>query len=299
MLTVFNHCKRYHALDKSYHALLRQVDDLNGQIHDLSNKVVALTGQSDGEKQQIDNLQKKLAETLDDAAKKQAELTDQVQSLQKSLTQEKAHDAEDEKALDVAHEQIKSDQAAQAALQKQVVALQFALAEGARRIQQFQAKISALVQEISNLRGQLAAEKAHNADLQTQAAELKATVAVVQTEVSALKKTLERTAEDLKQALADSSDKDSIIEGLENGMVAIKKDRDAKKTAYEELQKSSSATIQQLEEEIAQLKAGQTAGGGGGDGTWPYPDGWPFPGDSNRGSCWPTPDDLLKQIGGH
>ncbi len=295
MLTFSHHSKRYHTLDKSYHALLQQADDLNGQIRDLSNKIVALTGETDGEKHQIDDLQKKLTETLDNATKEQAELTSQIHDLQKALAKEKAQESGDEKALDAAHEEIKKGLDAQATLRKQVLALQFALAEGARRIQQFQAKISELSHGISDLRGHLAAEQAHNAELQSQAGELKGTVALLQTEVSALKKTLERSTEDLKQARADSADKDSIIEGLENGIVAVKKDRDAKKTAYEELQKASSATIQALEAEIAQLKAGQAAGGSGGDSSWPLPDGWPFPSDGNQGSCWPTLDDVLKQ----
>ncbi len=268
---------------------------MNGQIRDLSHKIVALTGETDSEKQQIDNLQKKLGETLDNATKHEAELTNQIHNLQKALAKENAQEAGEEKALEEAHQEIKIGLDAQANLKKQVLALQFALAEGARRIQQFQAKISELTHGMSDLQGKLAAEQAHNAELQTQEGELKGTVAVLQTEVSALKKTLQRGTEELKQAQADSNDKDSIIEGLENGIVAVKKDRDAKKTAYEELQKTSSATIQALEAEIAQLKAGQAAGGGGGDSSWPLPDGWPFPSDGNQGSCWPTPDDVLKQ----
>ncbi len=79
--------------------------------------------------------------------------------------------------------------------------------------------------------------------------------------------------------------------------MAVKKDRDAKKTALEELQKASSETISALEREIAELRAN-----GGvpkeGDGTWPFPDGWPFKKEDGAEGGWPSPDDLLQQLGG-
>ncbi|KAH6851378.1 hypothetical protein B0I37DRAFT_404997 [Chaetomium sp. MPI-CAGE-AT-0009] len=246
---------RCHALDKSYHALQQQIDDLNGQTQDLSGQVVSPTGENDEDKKQIDSLQKQLAQALDEAAQREAELTKQVQDLQATLAKEQTHDTEDHKALDDAHEQIRKDQEAQAIFKKQVTVLQFQLSETDRRNRQLQAKVNEQAQQASDLQGQLAAEKAHNAELQTQASESKAKVAVLETETSAVKRTLVRTAEDLKQAQADSNDKDSIIDGLENGIVAVKKDRDAKKAAYEHFKLVTDANIKELNNKIDQLTA--------------------------------------------
>ncbi|KAF7551999.1 hypothetical protein G7Z17_g4619 [Cylindrodendrum hubeiense] len=258
---------RYHTLDKSYHALIKQIDDLNSQIRELTGKVNGLAVDSDNEKKEINSLQKKLAQSLDVASNKEAELTQQVQDLQKTLAQDKTHDVEDHKALDVAHEQIQKEQEARAKLEKQVVMLQFALSDSGRRIMQLQANASELVQEISDLRGQLDVEKAHNADLKTQTSDLKAKVAVLESDAVTMKKTLADTTEGLEQARVDADDKDKIIEGLEDGMVAIKKDRDAKNKAFKDLQKSTSTTIQELEDQIAKLKGG----------SWQLPDESFFP----------------------
>ncbi|KAK4246016.1 hypothetical protein C7999DRAFT_33571 [Corynascus novoguineensis] len=291
---------RYHTLDKSYHALREQVDDLNEQNRNMSDKVSALTDESSREKQQIGDLQKQLTETLDDAAAKQAELISQIQDLQKKLAKEQAHDAEDEKALDAAHEQIKADQAVQAALKKQVAALQLALNEGARRLDQLQAQVNKLSQENGELRGQLAAETADNAALRMAADGLKSTVAALQGEVSGLQKALDNAAEKVRELQSECDNKDGIIEGLENGLEAAKKDRDAWKAKYKALQESTDATIRDLNNEIAQLKiqlAAARAGGGGGAGgdDWPFPNGWPFHKNGNNGGCWPPPDEVIKQ----
>ncbi|GAB1318009.1 hypothetical protein MFIFM68171_08219 [Madurella fahalii] len=292
---------QYSALDKSYHAVVQQNNVLKGQISDLGLKLTALEGESENEKKQIDGLQKKLTETLDSAAKTEAELTKTIQELQATLNKEKAHDAEDHKALDEAYEQIRKGQEEKAALVKQVVQLQFALAEGAVRIQQFQNMIKQLTHDVSELRGELMVEKEHNDELQKQVSELKTKVSSLDTDLAATKKTLARTSEDLKQAQADCDEKDNIIEGLETGIVSLKKDRDAKKHAYDELKKTSSARIQELEDEVAKLKSQLAAGTGGGAGnsannTFPLPNGWPFPGKTGQGGCWPTPGDMILQM---
>lgn len=285
---------RYHDLDRSYHALMQQVDNLNRQIGDLNKKVAALTGESDDEKKQIDGLQKKLTEALETAAQKEAELTKQVQDLQMTLAKEKTHDAEDHKALDAAHEQIRKEQEEKTTLQKQVVLLQSALAQGALRIKQFQTQVAGLVHDVSDLHGLLSVERTHNAELQTQVNQLKAKVASLEADAASTKKSLARITDELKEARADAAEKDSIIEGLETGIEAIKKDRDAKKHAYEELKKSSSATIQELEDEIAKLKAHPAPESD--PIKWPFEDGWPFPQNGRHGGCWPSPDDMLRQM---
>jgi hypothetical protein len=74
-----------------------------------------------------------------------------------------------------------------------------------------------------------------------------------------------------------------VIEGLEEGLVAVKKDRDAKKVELEALRESSEKSVRELQVEVQRWK-GELAAGGGGiwdggltGGKWPFPYGWPFP----------------------
>ncbi|KAL2198848.1 hypothetical protein P885DRAFT_6595, partial [Corynascus similis CBS 632.67] len=242
----FHHPQRYHTLDKSYHALQKQVDDLEEQNRDLSDKVSALADESSREKQQIGDLQKQLTETLDDAAAKQAELTNQIQDLQKQLAKEQAHDAEDQRALDAAHEQIKADQTVQAALKKQVAALQLAVNEGARQLNQLQAQINKLSQENGELRGQLATETADNAALRTVADDLKSTVAALQGEVGGLQRDLDNATEKVRELQSACDSKDITIAGLQNNLEFVERDRDAWRAKYEALQASTDAKIRDL-----------------------------------------------------
>lgn len=195
---------------------------------------------------------------MDAAAVKEVQLLQQVQSLQQTLSKEKTHDAEDHKALEEAHKEVKEEKATNIQLQKHVVALQIALQESERRVKELQAKVSELSEDVSLLRGQLETEKEHNATLSKENGELKTAVSIAEKDTASLKKSLERTAEDLKSAQDDNDEKDKIISGLEDGLVAIKKDRDSKKTAYDELKKSTSETIRELQDEITKLKAGGT-----------------------------------------
>jgi chromosome segregation ATPase len=247
--------QRYHTLDTSYHALLKQVDGLNGQIRDLMGELDQTTTKSKQEQKDIENLRKQLASTLEEAAKKEASLTQQVQVLQKTLAQQGTHDAEDHKALDDAHDQVRTEQAARIHLAQQVIALQFALNESEKSTKQLRAQVSGLGQDISDLRGQLDAEKAHNSDLVAQTDQLKGKVGVLETDVVATKKMLARATEDFTQERAGSAEKDKTIKDLKDGMESVKKDRDAKAKAFEELKSNTDFIIQQLEEEIAKLKA--------------------------------------------
>ena len=257
-----------------YHALLKQTDDLNAQIRDLTAQIRQLTTLDAVEKKDFDTLQKKLAGVLDAAAKKEAELTKQIQDLQKALAKERDMEEEEEHALDAAHDQISSEQQARARAERQVAALQFALAESQRRIVQLQAQMAELAGEVGTLRGQLDAERAHGEGLEKRAGELGDKVALLEKGAAAMRRTLARTAEDLEESRRESDAKDKVIEALEGELAIVKKDRDAKETAYEELQRATSATIQMLEAEIAALKA-----------QWPssdfptFPDGLssPFP----------------------
>jgi chromosome segregation ATPase len=149
-----------------------------------------------------------------------------------------------------------------AEFQNQLAASSQKEAELEKRVQALEATLSVYKEHhdenhkvIQNLRSQLEAEKARNAELEKEARDSAGKVAALETETTAIKQTLARTSEELKHALADAGSKDSIIEGLESGMVAMKKDRDANKQAYEQLKKASSATIQELQEEMAKLKA--------------------------------------------
>ncbi|VUC32853.1 unnamed protein product [Clonostachys rosea] len=260
---------RYHTLDQAYHSLLKQVDELTNQIRELSGKVNELTTVNEAEKHEIESLQKKLSDALDAAAKREAELTKQIQDLQKALAKEQAHDEEDHKALDEAHKQLQEANSRIALLQKQVLALQLALGESNSTITQLQAQVTNLNKVICELRGELEAEKKHNADLSRENGDLKNRVASAERETAAVKKTLEQTTEDLKKTKADNDEKDKIISGLEEGIVAVKKDRDAKQAAYDELKKSTDIIIKELQDEIAKLKRG-------GGHCWPWPTDGPF-----------------------
>ncbi|KAJ4294803.1 hypothetical protein N0V88_005037 [Collariella sp. IMI 366227] len=244
---------RYHALDKSYHALNKQFDELTAQIRDLSGQVTTLTSTSEEEKKRIEELNKKLTETLDAAAQKEADLLKQVQDLQRTIAKEQTHDAEDHAALDAAHAQSRADQAALADLKKQTVKLQSALDDAAARNRQQQKSLVAQAEELSSLHGEISAEKTHNAELQAQNIDLKARVAALEAENAATKKTLARTTADLEEVRAESADKDKIIDGLETGLVAIKKDRDAKKQAYSDLEKRMWGIVRELQGEITRL----------------------------------------------
>ncbi|CAH0058640.1 unnamed protein product [Clonostachys solani] len=244
---------RYHVLDQSYHSLLKQVDELNDQIRELLGKVGELTTVNEAEEHEIESLQKKLSDALDAAAKREAELTQEIQDLQQALAKEQAHDAEDHQALAEAQKQLREARSSIALLQKRVLALQCALAESNTTIARLQSQVANLGKTVSELRGELEVEKKHNADLSRENGDLKSRVASAEKETAAVKKTLERTTEDLKKAQADNDEKDKIISGLEEGIVAMKKDRDAKKAAYDELKKSTDATIKELQDEIAKL----------------------------------------------
>uniref|UniRef100_A0A8H7KBM2 Uncharacterized protein n=1 Tax=Bionectria ochroleuca TaxID=29856 RepID=A0A8H7KBM2_BIOOC len=260
---------RYHALDQSYHSLLKQVDELNNQIRELSGKVSELTTINETEKHEIESLQKKLADALDAASKREAELIQQIQDLQKALAKEEAHDVEDHKALDDAQKQLRDAKSSIVLLQKQLLALQLALSESNKTIARLQSQVANLGKTVSELRGELEVEKKHNAELSKENSDLKIRVASAEKETATVKKTLERTTEDLKKVQADNDEKDKIISGLEEGIVAVKKDRDAKQAAYDELKKSTDATIKELQDEIAKLSRG-------GGHSWPY-DGIPPP----------------------
>ncbi|KAK3905147.1 hypothetical protein C8A05DRAFT_31020 [Staphylotrichum tortipilum] len=283
---------RYHALDKTYHALLAQVDDLTSQITTLTSQNLSLTASNTTATAQLAALQSQLTTTLDAASKAQAELTSQIHALQSSLATATDADADDRSALEDAQSTITDLQFQVSNLEKHIAALQWGLSDSARRIQEFQSTITTMHTALTALKGTLAAETAHNTALSTENAALKTTLSQAQSQLRAAQKALERTTADLHAAQTDSADKDSIIEGLENGLVAVKKDRDAKKVSLEELQKASSATISALEREIAELRAGGTVPKEGGE--WPFPEGWPF----KKEDGWPTPEDLLKQLGG-
>lgn len=287
------HTQQYHGLHKAYHSLLHQSEELNEQIRALKANLATLTGENEHEKHEIENLRKQLADTVDAAGQKEAALTKQLQDLQMILAKEKSHDAEDHKALDAAHEQIRKEQEAKTTLQNQVIQLKFALDQAAITIKQVQAQVSELAHEASYLRGQLEVEKAHNAELQQRLGDMKNTVETLEADAAAVKRTLARTTEELEEVRAHADDKDKIIEGLEKGMEALKKDRDANKHAYQDLKKSTSATIQDLQDQLAKLKASGQAQSGtsGGGGTWLQV---AFPGGL-AGAGWPIADQLLRQ----
>ncbi|RSM18461.1 hypothetical protein CDV31_002596 [Fusarium ambrosium] len=247
--------ERFNVLDKSFHGLREQVDKCNKQIRDLNSKISELTDENKVEKSKSADLEKKLSDARDEYVKKEAELTKQIQDLQKIISNDRDHDAADHKALDDAHRMIAEEQAAKAKLQKRLDETEIALAAAQARVQQLSEQISELNSEVSHLRGQLDVESAHNKELDKSNKELNQKVAKLESCLASTQKQLARTQEDLEQVRAESDDKDKIIEGLEAGMVAIKKDRDAKKKAVEELKKKTDATIQDLETKVQDLEA--------------------------------------------
>ncbi|RSM00016.1 hypothetical protein CEP52_009397 [Fusarium oligoseptatum] len=247
---------RFNVLDKSFHGLREQVEKCNKQIRDLNSKISELTDENKVEKSKSADLEKKLSDARDEYVKKEAELTKQIQDLQKTISNDRDHDAADHKALDDAHRMIAEEQAAKAKLQKRLDETEIALAAAQARVQQLSAQISELNSEVSHLRGQLDVEIAHNKELDKSNNELNQKVAKLESDLTSTQKQLARTQEDLEQVRAESDDKDKIIEGLEAGMVAIKKDRDAKKKAVEELKKKTDATIQDLEAKLASSTGG-------------------------------------------
>ncbi|KAK3324850.1 hypothetical protein B0H66DRAFT_491431 [Apodospora peruviana] len=245
----------YHALDKSYHATLAQVNDLNRRVRNLDAQVHELTTAGETEKKDIEALKKQLAASLDAAAKKESELTQQVHDLQKTVAKDKDHDAEDEKALAVAHEQIQTEKDARCKAEKQVLALQFSLSESQKRISGLQAKVAELTSEGSELRSELDVEKTRCAELEKRAGDLTAKVAVLEADSAAIKKALARTTEDLKTAEADSVAKDKVIVDLKSQVATVTRDRDIKVFAYKDLKANTANTISDLEDQVATLTA--------------------------------------------
>ncbi|KAJ4176897.1 hypothetical protein NW767_015295 [Fusarium falciforme] len=283
--------ERFNVLDKSFHGLREQVDKCNRQIHDLNGKISELSAENKLEKNKSADLEKKLSDARDEYAKKEAELTKQIQDLQKIISSDRDHDAADHKALDDAHRMIAEEQAAKAKLQKRLDETEIALAAAQARVQQLSAQISELNSEVSHLSGQLDVEREHNKELDKSNKELNQKVAKLESGLTSTQKQLARTQEDLEQARAESDDKDKIIEGLEAGLVAIKKDRDAKKKAVEELKKKTDATIQDLEAKVQDLEAKLASSTGG--------SGWQPPNDSIFPFKQTTPTPLKQSIATH
>lgn len=189
--------------------MIKQVSELNDQFRQLISNLKDLKDENEKGKEEIVILQKKLTEFVDVAAKKESGLTQEIHDIRKALSAEEAHDMEDHNALDASYEQVKKEQEARANLEKQVLVLQLALSSSGRYIEQ-------LKKESSKLSDQLETETTRSAALTTEVTGLSSKIEILENDTAALKKELVHTAEELKEAMGKSGNKNRSM-GVSDG----------------------------------------------------------------------------------
>ena len=223
--------------------LTKNVDRLSGELQQADTSIKA-------EKARATNLEGKLQACQKTAADVESQLTRKNHELEAALDKSQSHDIEDHKALEEAHKTIQDSQVTRNALQKSLTQAEASLAAERVRAQEQAKRISTQMATISDLTGQLEVEREHNVELQKSLAERETKLKDAERGAAIAQKDLARTTEDLKEAKSESDDKDKIIDGLESGMMALKKDRDAKKKAYEDLKNKTDVSLDDLGEKL-------------------------------------------------